>query len=521
MTAPKERKLTPTQLEVMKHAFTAIPEQMGAALQRSAYSPNIKERKDESCALFTAEEKMIAQAEHIPVHLGAMPSALESVIGSCEMKKDSQFILNDPYSGGTHLPDITIIKPVFREDNILGYVVNRAHHADIGGETPGSMPGDSKKLRDEGIIIDPQRVVKDGILVKEVSKLLRTVRSPRERLGDLKAQMGANERGAEEFVKTVNRFGYEKFSAFEEEILNYSEKRTKRMIEKIPSGVYSSQDTMEWEGEVNLNVKVEVKKDEMYFDFSGTSSQVEGNINAPRPVTFSAVYYVIRCLLPKDVPVNSGCYRPLKIQIPEGSLLNPRPPAAVSAGNVETSQRVVELLLRALYQVFPKKIPAESQGTMNNLTIGNERFTYYETIGGGAGASFKGNGESGVHVHMTNTKNTPIEALENDYPLRVEAYRLREGSGGKGKHDGGQGIIREIRLLEAADTSIQSERREKGPRGVNGGCDGKPGRNLVRKRGEKDYEELKSKISLSMKKGACIKIETPGGGGWGKLEKFK
>ncbi len=516
-----KRKLSPTQLEVMKHAFTAIPEQMGAALQRSAYSPNIKERKDESCALFTADGKMIAQAEHIPVHLGAMPSALESVVKTCEMRKKSQFILNDPYSGGTHLPDVTVIKPVFRDEKKLGYVVNRAHHADIGGETPGSMPGDSKGLREEGIIIRPRPVVEDGDLVKEVADLLKTVRSPEERLGDLKAQLGANEKGAEEFVKTVERFGYDTFDQFQNEILDYSEERTKKMIERVPRGVYSSEDSMEWKDEVELKVKIEVDEDEMRFDFSGTSSQVEGNINAPKPVTFSAVYYVIRCLLPKDVPVNGGCYRPLNIQIPKGSLLNPKAPAAVSAGNVETSQRVVELLLRALYEIFPKDIPAESQGTMNNLTIGNERFTYYETIGGGAGASFSGNGESGVHVHMTNTKNTPIEALENDYPLRVEAYKLRTGSGGSGKHTGGEGIVREITSLEDVRASIQSERRIKGPSGANNGGDGKPGRNLILKKGEDQFKELKSKVNLNMKKSETIRIETPGGGGWGRLEKFK
>ncbi|MFP3872502.1 MAG: hydantoinase B/oxoprolinase family protein [Candidatus Natronoplasma sp.] len=515
---PKQKKLSPTQLEVMKHAFTAIPEQMGAALQRSAYSPNIKERKDESCALFTADEKMIAQAEHIPVHLGAMPSALKSVVGSCEMEKGSQLILNDPYSGGTHLPDVTLIKPVFREGDILGYVVNRAHHSDIGGKTPGSMPGDSKRLKDEGIVISPRHLIKNNDYVEEVLELLEQARSPEERIGDVKAQAGANEKGAEELKDTVDKFGYDDYLAFKEEILGYSEARTRRMIEDVPSGVLSYEDEMEWKDTVSLKVEIEVREDEIDFDFSGTSPQVNGNINAPKPVTYSAVYYVIRCLLPKDVPVNEGCYRPLNIKIPEGSLLNPKHPAAVSAGNVETSQRVVELLLRALYDVFPKTIPAESQGTMNNLTIGNERFTYYETIGGGAGASFNQRGESGVHVHMTNTKNTPIEALENDYPLRVAAYKLREGSGGEGEHDGGDGMIREIRLLERAETSIQSERREKGPKGANGGSDGKPGRNL--RITDEDHEELKSKVTVSMEEGERIRIETPGGGGWG-LEKFK
>ncbi len=509
----KGKHMSPTQLEVMKHAFTAIPELMGAALQRSAYSPNIKERKDESCAIFTADQKMIAQAEHIPVHLGAMPSALESVTSSFEMEERSQLILNDPYSGGTHLPDVTIIKPVFREDDLLGYVVNRAHHSDIGGKTPGSMPGNSERLEEEGIVISPRYLIKNNEYVEEVMDILKKARSPEERIGDVKAQVGANERGAKEFKNTVEKFGYQEFLTFKEEILKYSETRTRKMIENMPSDVLSYEDHMEWKDPIKLKVHIDVKEEEIDFDFSDTASQVDGNINAPKPVTYSAVYYVIRCLLPRDVPVNDGCYRPLNIRIPEGSLLNPKPPAAVSAGNVETSQRVVELLLRALYHVFPKKIPAESQGTMNNLTIGNDRFTYYETIGGGAGASFEGKGESGVHVHMTNTKNTPIEALENDYPLRVTSYKLREGSGGEGEHRGGEGIVREIKLLEDAEASIQSERRKKGPKGANGGADGKPGVNMMFK--DKVPKELKSKITLRMKKQEIIRIETPGGGGWG------
>lgn len=510
----KEKYLSPTKLEVMKHAFTAIPEQMGAALQRSAYSPNIKERKDESCALFTSEGDMIAQAEHIPVHLGAMPSAIESVVSSYDMEEGVQYILNDPYSGGTHLPDITVVKPVFQKEELIGYVVNRAHHSDVGGETPGSMPGDSRSLHEEGIVIPPRRLIKDNYLLKDVLELFEKARVPKERSGDLRAQVGANQKGAKEFKATVDKFGVEDFLTFKEQIMDYSEKRTKKMIKDMPNGVYSSKDIMEWKEDVELKVRVEVKEEEIDFDFSGTAKQVEGNINAPEPVTRSAVYYVIRCLLSKDVPINEGCYQPLSIEIPRGTVLDPEPPAAVSAGNVETSQRVVELLLRALYPVFPEKIPAESQGTMNNLTIGNDDFTYYETIGGGAGASFKGSGESGVHVHMTNTKNTPIEALENDYPLRVSSYKLRKGSGGRGKHEGGEGIIREIELLEDAETSIQSERREEGPKGVNGGGRGEPGKNLRMSKQDKS-EELNSKITVQMKKGEKIRIETPGGGGWG------
>jgi len=508
------KELKPTELEVMKHAFTAIPEQMGAALQRSAYSPNIKERKDESCALFTAEEEMIAQAEHIPVHLGAMPKALKSAVSTCQPKKGDQVILNDPYSGGTHLPDITVIKPVFLQDQLLGYVVNRAHHSDIGGDTPGSMPGDSESLKEEGIIISPKLLVDAGKINQDVIDLLQKSRSSRERIGDIRAQIGANQKGAREFRKTVEKFGLEDYDAFKDQVMRYSEKRTRTMIEELPDTIVDSEDFMEWKRDVKLKVQIEIDEDEMIFDFSGTDPQVKGNINAPKPVTYSAVYYILRCLLPEDVPVNNGCYRPVEMQIPEGSVLNPEPPAAVSAGNVETSQRVVELILRGLFEIIPERIPAESQGTMNNLIIGSEDFTYYETIGGGAGASSSNKGESGVHVHMTNTKNTPIESIENEYPLRVRAYKLRKGSGGKGKNPGGEGIVREIELLDDAEVSLQSERRRRAPKGVEGGRDGSVGRNL--KISKDKIEELDGKVTLKVNAGESIRIETPGGGGWGE-----
>jgi len=351
---------------------------------------------------------------------------------------------------------------------------------------------------------------------RDIIELLERARSPKERIGDLKAQIGANQRGGKEFKKAIENFSMRYFKRFKEQILRYSEKMTRKMIEYIEPGIYSAEDFMEWgedERGVKLMVKIKIGEDDIFFDFSGTDPQVNGNINAPRPVTLSAVYYVVRCLLSKNVPVNEGCYRPLKVHTPSGCLLNPEPYAAVSAGNVETSQRVVELLLRALYDVFPEDIPAESQGTMNNVTIGTERFTYYETIGGGAGASASKRGESGVQVHMTNTKNTPVEVIENNYPLRVETYKLRKGSGGEGKHPGGNGIIREIRLLKNAEVSIQSERREKPPKGVNGGGDGKTGENLRIKDGK--IEELKSKVVLKMGGEECLVVKTPGGGGWG------
>ncbi len=512
------KRLDPTELEVMKHNFTAIPEQMGAALQRCAYSPNIKERMDESCALFSSDQKMIAQAEHIPVHLGAMPKALESSVKRVDFGPEDQIIINDPYSGGTHLPDITIIKPVFMDDLQLGFVVNRAHHADIGGKTPGSMPGESKKLEEEGLIFPPQLIITDGDENKKVFKLFKKTRSPEERIGDLRAQIGANERGAVEFKKAVKKFSFEKYQAFKEEIIKYSEQRTKEMMKKLPNTQLESEDLMEWNDGIKLKLKMSLEKENITYDFSGTDPQVEGNINAPEPVTHSAVYYTLRCLLPRDVPVNEGCYSPINVFVPEKSVLNPSPPAAVSAGNVETSQRVVELIFRALAEILPEKIPAESQGTMNNLVIGSDDFTYYETIGGGAGGSKKRKGESGVHVHMTNTKNTPIESLENNYPLLVTSYNLRKGSGGSGKNPGGEGIVREIKVLKDVKVSIQSERREIRPKGLKGGGDGDVGKNIRIKGSKKKI--LKSKVTVDLEEGERIRIETPGGGGWGKVRKI-
>ncbi len=506
--------LNPAQLEIMKNAFTAIPEQMGASLQRSSHSPNIKERKDESCAIFTSERELLAQAEHIPVHLGAIPKSIEHAVESCEMNQGDQIILNDPYSGGTHLPDITLIKPVYDKERHLGYVVNRAHHADIGGETPGSMPGKAERIEEEGIIISPTHIVKEGEYVDRIISLIQEARSPKERWGDIRAQIGANERGAKEFRKAVKRFGLKRYIAFVRQILDYSENRTRSVIGDLQNGTSSDWDLMEWDEEVRLEVTIEIKDGKVNFNFSGTSDQVEGNINAPEPVTLSGVYYVLRCLLGADIPVNEGCHRPIKVVIPEGSLLNPKWPAAVSAGNVETSQRVVELLFKTLRFLLPDTIPAESQGTMNNLTIGNDQFSYYETVGGGAGASSKGAGESGVQVHMTNTKNTPIESIENNYPLCVTSYCIREESGGDGLFPGGCGLIREIEFLDdRAILSIQSERRKYRPKGVEGGGDGKRGKNLIIRDGI--VEELPGKVTLPIRKGEKVRIETPGGGGWG------
>ncbi len=509
--------MNPILFEVMRNAVEGIPEQMGVSLQKSAFSANIKERKDESCALFGKRGEMIAQAEHIPVHLGAMPSALESVIKKIDMEDGDQIILNDPYSGGTHLPDITVVCPVFRENELIGYVVNRAHHADVGGSTPGSMPGDSTNLDQEGLVIPPTKIMSEGEILKNAMDILKETRDPIQRIGDLNAQIGTNIRGARELNKILDKFGLDTYEEYVSRSLDYSEKRTKEVLDDIPSGVFSSSKNMIWdEQKIPIYVRITVNNSRIMFDFEGTSSQVKGNINAPIPVTLSAIYYVIRCMIPEDIPMNEGVYRPIKVSVPKGSLLNPDPPAAVSAGNVETSQMVVELILDAFREALPDRIPAESQSTMNNVTIGNSRFTYYETIGGGAGAYSSGDGESGVHVHMTNTKNTPVEVLENEYPLRVHRYLLRKRSGGDGLYQGGDGIVREIEVLESSFLSIQSQMRVSGPEGMKGGESGKRGKNMIFIDGKE--KELSSNVSLRVKTGQRINIKTPGGGGWGSKD---
>ncbi|KXA97813.1 hypothetical protein AKJ39_02985, partial [candidate division MSBL1 archaeon SCGC-AAA259J03] len=478
--------------------------------------PNIKERKDESCALFTPGREMLVQAEHIPVHLGAMPMAVESALSECEPGAGDQVIFNDPFSGGTHLPDITLIKPVHREGTLLGFAVNRAHHGDIGGETPGSMPGHAERLEDEGAIISPRLAVKGGKVVEETLRMLSETRSPGERTGDLRAQIGANEKGARELNETVEKFGLEEYRTFTDQYLDYTESLVRNTVEDLPNRTYSAEEELEWKGRnPSLQVEVSIEGERMSFDFGGTDGQVDGNVNAPLPVTRSAVYYVLQSLLGGGTPFSEGSYRPLQIEVPEGSILNAAPPAAVSAGNVETSQRVVELLLRALQPALPGRIPAESMGTMNNLTVGNDNFTYYETIGGGTGASPQGDGESGVHVHMTNTSNTPVEALENSYPLQVEAYHIRRETGGEGLYRGGDGLLRRIRVLENAQLSVQSQRRKIPPQGVEGGKPGERGENLlIRKDGER--EKLGNMVTKFLEKGSKLEIKTPGGGGWGK-----
>ena len=509
--------LDPVTLEVFKHLILAIPEEMGANLRRTAFSPNIKERLDESCALFDAKGRLIAQAEHIPVHLGAMPSAVEAVAADFPiLSPGDEVIVNDPYRGGSHLPDITLIAPFFWQGKLKGYAVNRAHHADVGGETPGSMPGSSSTLYEEGIVIPPTLFVSKGVIEKGVLKVFeKETRNPLERIGDLNAQVGANRLGVSRCIDFIRRYGEAAFDNFVEAIIDYSRSRVTAHLSAFPDGASEASENIEIDTEaIQIIAKVKLKKDKFEVDFSGTAPQCEGNANAPISVTMSAVYYVLRCLLPADIPPNYGCYETVHVVAPGGTLLNPRPPAAVSSGNVETSQRIVDVLLLALKDLLPDQIPAQGQGTMNNLALGWKEKTYYETIAGGMGAGPQCHGASAVHVHMTNTANTPTEVLETVYPIRVLKTGLREGSGGTGLHTGGMGVTRELLLLEDAVVSIQSERRRFPPKGIAGGGDARCGYNLLR-RIDGTEVELPGRYTFKALKGETLIINTPGGGGWG------
>jgi N-methylhydantoinase B len=510
--------IDPVTLEVFKHLILAIPEEMGANLRRTAFSPNIKERMDESCALFDAKGRLIAQAEHIPVHLGAMPSAVEQVVADFpRLSPGDQVIVNDPYRGGSHLPDITLIAPFFWKGKLKGYAVNRAHHADVGGKTPGSMPGESSTLDEEGIVIPPTLFVQKGATEKDVLRVFENeTRNPAERIGDLNAQVGANCLGASRCIDFIRRYGETAFESFVEAIIDYSRSRVRAHLMTLPNGVSEASDNLDGKIEpIRITVKVIVEGGSLEIDFTGTAPQSEGNANAPISVTRSAVYYVLRCLLPMDVPPNHGCYESLHVVAPKGTLLNPRPPAAVSSGNVETSQRIVDVLLLALRDLLPDQIPAQGQGTMNNLALGWKEKTYYETIAGGMGAGPGCQGASAVHVHMTNTATTPTEVLETVYPIRVLKTRLREGSGGTGLHPGGMGVTRELLLLEDAVVSIQSERRRFPPKGIAGGSDAACGQNLLRRRHGTEVS-LPGRTTFQASKGDIIVINTPGGGGWGR-----
>ena len=485
------------ELQVLGALLRAVAEEMGAALIRSAFSANIKERRDCSTALFDARGRMIAQAEHIPVHLGAMPDAVAAVMKH-DPQRDDIWIVNDPYTGGTHLPDITLVS---RSD--VGFAVTRAHHADVGGKEPGSMPADSRTLEEEGVVIPPT-LLTDDVLVALVAQM----RNPDERRGDLRAQLAAHRLADRRIRELCERRGRNAVVEAMDELFAYSERRMRAGIDALPDGRYEATDLLEGiDGDLMLYVAVTITGDTVDVDFSGTWPQHAGNLNCPLAVARSATYFVVRALVDPDIPASGGAFAPVTVRAPEGCLVNARPPAAVAAGNVETSSRIVDVVMRAFGQAIP--VPAQGQGTMNNLTLGNDRFTYYETIGGGQGACPDADGPSGVHVAMSNTLSTPVEALELQYPLRVERYGLRGGSGGAGTHCGGDGVIRELRVLERARLSIISERRRHAPQGERGGDAGLPGRNRL------NGDELPAKVTRDVEPGDVITIETPGGGGFG------
>jgi N-methylhydantoinase B len=542
----------PIELEIFKNLYHSIAEEMGAALRRTAFSPNIKERRDYSCAVFDCAGEVIAMGDHMPVHLGSMPMSVQAEIAACWMAPGDVVMLNDPFRGGTHLPDITLVAPVHvrgarpvdklrpspRRRNASTrpdfYVASRAHHADVGGAYAGSM-GLCREIYQEGLRIPPVKIMRSGAIEADVlALLLNNVRTPEEREGDLGAQMAACHTGAERLQEICLRYGAERAKRAAAELLEYSEELMRAFLLRVPPGTYRAEDYLDNDGISEKPVKLAVtltfaqqqrsrgrERHAVTVDFTGSDPQVEGSLNAVEAITYSACFYVFRCLLADEVPATAGLMRPIQVVAPSGTIVNARPPAAVAGGNVETSQRIVDVLLRALSQAVPDRIPAASSGTMNNLTIGGvdprtgRPFAYYETIAGGMGARSTKNGVSGVHTHMTNSLNTPAEALEYAYPLRIRQYSLRSGSGGGGKYCGGDGIVREIEVLTDCEVTLLSERRTRAPWGLNGGSNGALGKAyIIRNTGLR--ETMPGKFSTRLGRGERIRIETPGAGGWGE-----
>jgi N-methylhydantoinase B len=549
----------PVELEIFKNLYHSIAEEMGAALRRTAFSPNIKERRDYSCAVFDGAGEVIAMGDHMPVHLGSMPMSVRAAIDACAMEPGDVVMLNDPFRGGTHLPDITLVAPVYvkglahsgkqrgrgRRRHIRPDfdVASRAHHADVGGAYPGSM-GLCREIYQEGVRIPPVKLMQRGAMDADVlAMLLNNVRTPEEREGDLGAQVAACHTGAERLREVCSRYGLERARRAAGDLLDYSEELMRAFLQRVPAGEYREEDFLDGDGISERPIKIAVgitvhppnqrrqravatrgrgrPRHIVTVDFTGSDAQVEGSVNAVAAITYSACFYVFRCLLAEDVPAAAGLMRPIRVIAPEGTIVNARPPAAVAGGNVETSQRIVDVLLRALAQAIPDRIPAAASGTMNNLTVGGidprtgEPFAYYETIAGGMGARPGKPGVSGVHTHMTNSLNTPAEALEYAYPLRVRRYSLRTGSGGEGKFRGGDGIVREIEVLTDCEVTLLADRRARGPWGLSGGSDGAPGRTFITRR-DGSVEPVPGKFSTRLRRGERITIETPGGGGWGQ-----
>jgi N-methylhydantoinase B len=493
--------LDPIELQVLTGALRAACEEMGVALIRSAHSSNIKERRDASTAIFDGDGEMIMQAEHIPVHLGSMPAAVAAVLDE-QHAAGVSWILNDPFAGGTHLPDITVITPIFATDDgggrLLGFAASRAHHADVGGRVPGSMGADSRSLHEEGVIISPRRLDEETI-----EALVAQMRQPAERRADLRAQLAANRAGVLRVRELERRLGADRLRAGTEAVLDYAERRTRACLAALPDGIRGAEDVLEAaEGDLRLCLRVVLTGDRLLLDFTGSAPQHEGNLNCPLAVTRSACMFAVRVLTDPDIPPSAGAYRPIEVRAPAGSVLNARAGAAVAAGNVETSSRVADLVLSAFGR-------AQGQGTMNNLTLGDGDFSYYETLGGGQGACADADGPSGVHVAMSNTLNTPVEALEREFPLRVVQYALRRGSGGAGLHRGGNGVVREIEALRELTFSLIAERRRHAPLGADGGAPGARGRDLL------DGDPLPGKATGRLGAGQRLRIETPGGGGFG------
>jgi len=524
-------KTDPVKLEIFKNLFHAVAEEMGAALRRTAFSPNIKERRDYSCAVFDARGEALAMGDHMPVHLGSMPMSVAAALAALRLEEGDIAVLNDPFAGGTHLPDITLVMPVFvrgaRQASF--YVASRAHHADVGGAQPGSM-GLSRDVYQEGIRIPPVKLAARGRLRRDVLDLvLANVRTPVEREGDLTAQIAACRLGARRLEERVARCGAVEVRAYAEHLLDYSARMMRATLRTVPVGTYAAEDFLDDDGitadPVRIRVRVRVVGGRATVDFAGSSPQTTGCVNAVRAITVSAVYYVFRCLVPDETPATAGLLRPIEIRTPSRSVVDAAPPAAVAAGNVETSQRIVDTLLRALAKAIPKKIPAASQGTMNNFTFGGlgrdgQPFAYYETVAGGMGARATLDGLDGIHTHMTNSLNTPVEALESFYPVRVRRYGLRRGSGGRGRRRGGDGVVREVEFLTEAQFAILADRRRFPPYGLAGGRPGKLGRSLWLKRSG-EAVLLPGKCTANARAGDAVRIETPGGGAWGRIRKAK
>ncbi|MBV8515414.1 MAG: hydantoinase B/oxoprolinase family protein [Acidobacteria bacterium] len=539
-------RVDPTRLEIFKNVFHSVAEEMGAALRRSAFSPNIKERRDYSCAVYDAEGRVLAMGDHMPVHLGSMPASVAAARAAFALEPGDIALLNDPFAGGTHLPDLTMVMPVFIEAKSKltatralqpqFHVASRAHHADVGGALAGSM-GPAREIFQEGIRIPPIKIFRRGELNRDAHALLvANVRTPAEREGDLAAQIAACRTGERRLKEIVAKYGTEETAAYGRHLLEYSAEMMRAALREMPTGVYTAEDFIDSDGvaddPLRIRARIEITHAHgggVRVDFTASSPQCSGNVNAVEAIAVSAVYYVFRCLLSEDVPATSGLLTPIEVIAPSGTIVNAQPPAAVAGGNVETSQRMVDTLLRALAKAVPHRIPAASQGTMNNLTLGgrDERhsqhqngnaFAYYETTAGGMGARPSKDGASAVHTHMTNSWNTPVEVFEQVYPVRMRRYAVRRGSGGRGKHKGGDGIVREIEILTDMQVGLLCDRRVRGPYGLLGGADGAPGKNtLIDPNGKQTA--LPGKTSLRAKAGSVLKIETPGGGGWGKASR--